>query len=51
MDERFIGALEFWSLHAGGERGMEEYVVELNALSSEELEKMIRSVAAEALLM
>ena len=50
LDDRFIEALEFWSIHAGGEKGMEEYVVELNSLSSEELEKMIRSVAAEALL-
>ncbi len=50
LDDRFISALEFWSLHAGGEKGMEEYVFELNALSSEELGKMIRSVAAEALL-
>ncbi len=50
LDDRFIDALEFWSLHAGGEKGMEKYVVELNALSSAELDKMIRSVAAEALL-
>ena len=50
LDDRFIEALEFWSKHAGGEIGMEDYVVELNSLSSQELEKMIRSVAAEALL-
>ena len=50
LDDRFIDALEFWSKHAGGEKGMEDYVVELNALSSKELVKMIRSVAAEALL-
>lgn len=50
LDDKFIAALEFWAEHSGGEKGMEEYVVELNALSSEELGRLIRSVAAEALL-
>lgn len=50
LDDRFIDALKFWAKHADGEKGMEEYVVELNALSSEELEQMIRIAAAEALL-
>jgi len=49
LDDKFVDALEFWALHAGGEKGMEEYVLELNALGSEELDKLIRTVAAEAL--
>jgi len=50
LDDNFIEALKFWSKHAGGEKGMEDYVLELNGLSSEELEKMVRIAAAEALL-
>jgi hypothetical protein len=49
LDERFVEAMRFWAKYAGGEKGMEEYVVELNSLSSKELERLIRSVAAEAL--
>lgn len=50
LDTSFIAALEFWALHSGGESGMEDYVLELNSISSEELGKLIRSVVAEALL-
>ena len=50
LDKNFMEALEFWAKHAGEESGMEEYVVELNSLSSEELDRMIRGAAAEALI-
>ena len=46
LDDNFMKALEFWSLNSGGESGMEEYVVELNSLSTEELNSMIKEIAA-----
>lgn len=49
LDDKFVEALAFWAKHAGGEVGMEDYVTELNSLSSAELDRLIRSIAADAL--
>lgn len=50
LDDNFMKALEFWSVNSGDEGGMDQYVVELNSLSSEELDKMIKDVVADALV-
>jgi hypothetical protein len=49
LNDNFRRALKFWATHSGSEAGMEDYVTDLNALSSDELNRLVRTVAAEAL--